>query len=141
MSKYKVNIKAKDIKIVLSEDNFDESFFLLFNSYCQRNEVEAIKYMISVNKNSTSLDHECLLHTLVDLYLLNNYNLIDYLIENTDIHYITFLVFLLEQKKYEDFKLILQKHNKLIDFFNSEIFHLNFINNYKVITIKKFLSF
>lgn len=141
MLKDKVNIQAKDIKTVLAQDNFDESFFLLFNSYCLRNEVEAIKYMISANKNSVSLDHRRFFHTLIDLYLLDNDNLINYLIENTDIHYTTFLVYLLEEKKYEDFKLILQKHSKLIDFFNSEIFNSNFSHNDNVITIKNFLFF
>tara|TARA_B100000073_G_C23720243_1_gene567362 strand:- start:30 stop:197 length:168 start_codon:yes stop_codon:yes gene_type:complete len=40
MSKYKANIKAKDIKKVLSKETFDSSFFLLFDKYCRLNEFE-----------------------------------------------------------------------------------------------------
>ena len=85
MSKYKANIKAEDIKEVLSKQTFDSRFFLLFDKYCRWNEVEAVEYIVSINIvsiNKVSLEHERFFHTLIDLYDRNNHTLIDYLIEH-----------------------------------------------------------
>lgn len=139
MSKYKANIKAKDIKKVLSKETFDSSFFLLFDKYCRLNEFEAIKYIVSINK--VSLEHERFFHTLIELYDLNNYTLIDYLIENTDIHTDNFLVFLLEQKEYNYFKSMLKKHGKLFEFLNSGRFDFIFNYNKEALIVKKSLIF
>lgn len=139
MSKYKANIKAEDIKEVLSKETFDSRFFLLFDKYCRWNEVEAVEYIVSINK--VSLEHERFFHTLIDLYDRNNHTLIDYLIENTDIHTDNFLVFLLEQKEYNYFKSMLKKHGKLFGFLNSGRFDFIFNYNKEALIVKKSLIF